>query len=329
MGTNKNAGAVIFGFDFQIDAAICLFIRNIELIEKIKVEGKYEDIEQFLFDGSIIYCQVKSVINATKNDPRVKRQKLRDALDSLSKCELNNKDKLVYCSNQKDPLIANDSRFTIEDIIEFEYNYLDEKSKELINKYFKKNISNISKLSVIKIPYVYSPNKEIKVQYIYNCIKDFLINVDGSFLGYRDITLKWHDFLKDSAYGKVGEFYVEKSDLIWILICVTLEKMVTSVQVPNENLIYKISEKKEYILNSLMNFQIYNILLDIYNSDKSDTKNIDEIFLSNKSKILETIFGSDEIENADIISAKIIFESIIATSNRIEKVKEVCNLANR
>ena len=79
MGTNRNAGAVIFGFDYQIDAAICLFVRNIKLIEKIKVEGKYEDIEQILSDGSIIYCQVKSVIDATKDSKQVKKQKLKTA----------------------------------------------------------------------------------------------------------------------------------------------------------------------------------------------------------------------------------------------------------
>lgn len=327
MGTNRNAGAVIFGFDYQIDAAICLFTRNIKLIEKIKVEGKYEDIEQILSDGSIIYCQVKSVVDATKDDPQVKKQKLRKALISLADCELSSNDKLIYCSNQKDPLISKDSKFTIDDIVEFEYNSLDEESKKLINKYFKKNISNVNNLSVLKIPYNYSANKDIKMEFIYKCVEEFLRNVDGNTLGYKDITLKWHEFLKDSAYDK--EFYINKKDLIWIIICVILEKMVSNVQISNIDLLYQISERRELILNTVMNFQIYNVLVDIYNSNIKYGKSIDEIFEQNKEQILELIFEQDEIDSVDIISANIVFRSIANTSNKILKVKEACNLVNK
>lgn len=327
MSTNRNAGAVIFGFDYQIDAAICLFVRNIKLIAKIKVEGKYEDIEQILSNGSIIFCQVKSVVDATKDDSQTKKQKLRKALISLSDCELNTKDKLIYCSNQKDPLIAKDSKFTINDIVEFEYNSLDEESKKLINKYFKKNISNVNKLSIMKVPYNYSSDKNIKMEFIYNCVKEFLISIDGNALGYKDITLKWHEFLKDSAYDK--EFYINKKDLIWIIICVILEKMISNVQISNNELLYQISERRDLILNSVMNFQIYNVLVDIYNSNIKYDKSIDEIFGQNKEQILELIFEQDKINSVDIISANIVFRSIANTSNKILKVKEACNLVNK
>lgn len=327
MSTNRNAGAVIFGFDYQIDAAICLFVRNIKLIEKIKVEGKYEDIEQILSDGSIIYCQVKSVIDTTKDNPQVKKQKLRKALISLADCKLNSNDKLIYCSNQNDPLISKDSKFTINDIVEFEYNSLDEESKKLINKYFNKNVSNVNKLSIMKVPYNYSADKNIKMEFIYNCVKGLLKSIDGNALGYKDITLKWHEFLKDSAYDK--EFNINKKDLIWIIICVILEKMVANVQITNNDLLYKISERRDLILNTVMNFQIYNVLLDIYNSNIKYDKSIDEIFELNKEQILELIFEQDEIDSVDIISANVVFRSIANTSNKILKVKEACNLVNK
>lgn len=327
MSTNRNAGAVIFGFDYQIDAAICLFVRNIKLIEKIKVEGKYEDIEQILSDGSIIFCQVKSVVDATKDDPKVKKQKLRKALISLSDCELNTNDKLIYCSNQKDPLISKDSKFTVNDIVEFEYNSLDEESKKLINKYFKNNVSNANKLSIMKVPYNYSSDKNIKMEFIYNCVKELLISIDGNSLGYKDITLKWHEFLKDSAYDK--EFYINKKDLIWIIICVILEKMISNVQISNNELLYQISERRDLILNTVMNFQIYNVLVDIYNSNIKYDKTIDEIFEQNKEQILELIFEKDEIDSVDIISANIVFRSIANTNDKILKVKEACNLVNK
>ena len=47
---NRNASASAFGWDFQVNAAILLMLENIEKAEKIRVEGKDEDIEITLND---------------------------------------------------------------------------------------------------------------------------------------------------------------------------------------------------------------------------------------------------------------------------------------
>ena len=105
--------------------------------------------------------------------------------------------------------------------------------------------------------------------------------------------------------------------------------MISNVQISNNELLYQISERRDLILNSVMNFQIYNVLVDIYNSNIKYDKSIDEIFEQNKEQILELIFEQDEIDSVDIISANIVFRSIANTSNKISKVKEACNLVNK
>lgn len=42
---NRRADPVMFGFDFQINAAIVLMLKNIKSLETIRIEGNYEDIE--------------------------------------------------------------------------------------------------------------------------------------------------------------------------------------------------------------------------------------------------------------------------------------------
>lgn len=37
---NRNASAVIFGFDFQVNAAIVLMLENIKDMKSIRLEGK-------------------------------------------------------------------------------------------------------------------------------------------------------------------------------------------------------------------------------------------------------------------------------------------------
>lgn len=43
MGTNRRANAVLFGFDFQVNAAIVLMIENITDLNEIRLESNNED----------------------------------------------------------------------------------------------------------------------------------------------------------------------------------------------------------------------------------------------------------------------------------------------
>ena len=45
MAKSRRANAVVFGFDFQVNAAIVLMIENIEDLKSLRLEGNYEDIE--------------------------------------------------------------------------------------------------------------------------------------------------------------------------------------------------------------------------------------------------------------------------------------------
>lgn len=73
-----NASDSIFGWDFQINAAIVLILEDIENVQKIRVEGRTEDIEITLNDGSFIFSQAKALADpsSTKNV----KKKLSDGL---------------------------------------------------------------------------------------------------------------------------------------------------------------------------------------------------------------------------------------------------------
>ena len=62
---NRSAHAVMNGFNFEINAAIVLMLQNIENLESVRTEGKFEDIELKLEDGHYIYAQAKAVQNAS------------------------------------------------------------------------------------------------------------------------------------------------------------------------------------------------------------------------------------------------------------------------
>ena len=59
MAKNRRADAVVFGFDFQVNAAIVLMLENITELKSLRLEGNYEDIELELNDNHYILAQAK------------------------------------------------------------------------------------------------------------------------------------------------------------------------------------------------------------------------------------------------------------------------------
>jgi pectate lyase len=106
--SSSNASATLFGWDFQINAAIVLMLENIEIAEQVRVEGSTEDIEIKLNNGKILYSQAKSVVKCT--DYSNVKEKLKKALTTLSVASKDpNCDRLIYVTNSPNPFGDKDS----------------------------------------------------------------------------------------------------------------------------------------------------------------------------------------------------------------------------
>lgn len=80
---NRRASSVIFGFDFQINAAIVLAFENIKNLESIKIESNYEDIDISLIDNSHILAQAKSITDPINDFSNIRKNVIK-SLQSLS-----------------------------------------------------------------------------------------------------------------------------------------------------------------------------------------------------------------------------------------------------
>lgn len=103
MAKSRRADAVVFGFDFQVNAAIVLFLENVKQVEKMRLEGDYEDIEIQLDSGEMVLAQAKAVEKAS-SDFRNVRKNLKKALTSLSEAnEKANARDLIVITNSPNP----------------------------------------------------------------------------------------------------------------------------------------------------------------------------------------------------------------------------------
>lgn len=80
---DRRAHSVLFGFDFQVNAAIVLMLENIKELNSLRLEGNEEDIELTLEGNRKILVQAKSVENASSDFSNV-RANLKKALMTLS-----------------------------------------------------------------------------------------------------------------------------------------------------------------------------------------------------------------------------------------------------
>lgn len=92
----NDATSSSFGWNFQSNAGIFLFLKYMKEAESIKIESKLQDIEIKLTSGSKILAQAKSSQDYTIATD--KKEKFKDAIISLAKFS-NQGDKLIYISN--------------------------------------------------------------------------------------------------------------------------------------------------------------------------------------------------------------------------------------
>lgn len=79
MARNRRANAVVFGFDFQVNAAIVIMLENIENLQSLRLEGNFEDIEIELNNHQYILAQAKAVEKSSSDFQNV-RKNLKKAL---------------------------------------------------------------------------------------------------------------------------------------------------------------------------------------------------------------------------------------------------------
>lgn len=106
---STQAVATTFGWFFQVIAAITLSLEYRTKLEKVKVEGKTEDIELYLRDGKLpVYVQAKSTSKKPEDVPRGDvKQHCCNAMNTLvntSNAVKGKYSRLIYISNFLNPL---------------------------------------------------------------------------------------------------------------------------------------------------------------------------------------------------------------------------------
>lgn len=216
MAKSRRANAVVFGFDFQVNAAIVLMIENIEDLKSLRLEGNYEDIEIELENNQYILAQAKAV-ERSSSDFRNVRKNLEKSLISLS--EGNQKvdaQRLILITNSPNPLNEEASRSIFWGDAHREFLSLPESSQELIRRYLD-NINqplDTDKFMIQILPFE-TDNDIERYKVVKRVVDDFIgdLNLNIPGLGKKLLSI-WHEEVFENGTNKDAAIQLKKKDLI-------------------------------------------------------------------------------------------------------------------
>ena len=295
---STQASATIFGFQFQINAAIYLMLKHFSDFDQIKVEGSQEDIELFLHDNKKIYVQAKSKEFPTK-DNKGHSEKLKDALRTLSNVDDRGNYNLMYISNlEENPLNSGTKEF--DGISFLKYDELKEESRKKIDNQISNENYNIdtSRLIIAKIPF-YGDDWEQRHKEISKKMSEFVSNVSPNLSSFanRIITI-WEEEFLHNASVKSPKITINKENVVWGLVVCKLQlddvkKFDEKLEIEETDFLEAIDEYEKIIDIKSSTFLDYNKIISLYSqyklkSDKSVS--IYEFIQRNKDEIFNLIF---------------------------------------
>ncbi len=335
MAKNRRANAVIFGFDFQVNAAICLMLENIVELKALRLEGNFEDIELELENNEYILAQAKAVENSSIDFNNV-RKNLNKSLCSLSEgAQKSNAKQLILITNSPNPLNEDSSKNLFLGVAHREYKTLPESSQALINNYLSKVEQPLAtdKFMIQILPFE-TDNELERYKMVRQAIDDFVgdLNLNIPGVGKKLLGVWQNDVFKNGS-KKDASIKLKKSDIIWpIMILATDVERIDDDFVDildlslYEEIIYKYKElidscceRCEFFIKILCDYQSFQ------STKKASEKCID--FVISKWKEYQSEF---KLVNADEETEKgliqIILYSIVRNRIVIDRLKREVSL---
>lgn len=224
MGKDRRANAVLFGFDFQVNAAIVLMIENIKTLRSLRLESNYEDIDIELSSGNHILAQAKAIVNSSTDFSNV-RSNLKKALESLSEGSNKvNTEKLILITNSPNPL-NDESRSIFWGPTRRDFKTLPPSSKEIITEYLAQidQPLDTNQFVIQVVPFETDDDVE-RYKAVAKAIDDFIgdLKLDIPGIG-KQLHRVWCGEVFKNGSKKNANLILSKKSLIWPIIVIATD----------------------------------------------------------------------------------------------------------
>ena len=327
---SRNASFELEGWDFQINAAIFMVLKDVKNIERVRLEGKLQDIELTKNDKTKIYAQAKFVHGY--DDDRNVIKNLRSALISLKESLLADPSciSIIYCTNSPNPLKKDKSFYS--GITNVSYSELPEDHKEVIDDIIKKECQgdfDCSRLRIQIIPF-HGDDLDNRYKVIKEAVNEFLAELGLGESGFSKLLLPiWQNQVFKNGTIPNTSVEIKKSELVWPLIFLVTDQASDAyiAEELDQDVYEDVKAKyRNLVQNSVDQFEFYTKVVGDFNDFKFEGNRREKRhnFIAEKwrdylIKIQGEIFMLDEEQEYVI---KMILYKILVKRSEIDRIKK-------
>ena len=335
MGKDRRADAALFGFDFQVNAAIVLMLENIRELQSLRLESENEDIDIELYTGDHILAQAKSIVNSSTDFSNVRRN-LKKALESLSEGSKKvQTQQLILITNSPNPLNEDASRSIFWGPARRGFSTLPESSQKIITGYLSQidHPLDTDQFVIQVVPFETDDDAE-RYKAVSKAIDDFIgdLKLDIPGIG-KQLHRVWCGEVFKNGSKKNANIKLSKKNLIWpiIVIATNVDRIdrdfverFDSVQYDEivrrfKETIDSCCERVEFFTKILFDFNAYK------NSGKASEKTIN--FVEECWSSYSSEFEGDGIDPATAEAlSKVVVYNVVRRRYDIDKIKKGVSL---
>lgn len=329
------AAPSLFGWDFQVNAAIAILIDNIKDVDKVRLEGAKQDIEITLSNKEKIYAQAKAVEKA--GDYSNVKKHLANALNSLNNTALDKDGSIkqfIYITNSENPMgnMQTMSQF-IGPYIRQPYVQLTDKAKEIIENALTKAEKTVcidrNKLFVHVLQFQNGASPADRYTNIKRIVDEFVETIleNRNGIGGKVLDVWQKELLLNGSVSNTC-ITLNKKQFTWIIVVKALENSLQDNSFYDK---FDVSEVQQvqnhfntFICNSVVRFEFVTAVLSDFNDFVPKERNKKTIeFIEEKWSDYTTEFALDKMDlNTQEILVKTILARIIYQSSTINSMKE-------
>lgn len=219
---SRRAHAVLFGFDFQVNAAIVLMLENIRELRSLRMEGNHEDIELTLDNNRKILAQAKAVERSSSDFSHV-RENLKKSLISLSEgAQKTDAQQLILITNSPNPFNDAGSRSIFAGLpTRRAFSTLPPSAQKIIQKYVDDidNPLDLQQFTVQVFPFETDDETE-RYKAVMQVINDFIgsLHANVSYGLGKQLFEVWHDDIFINGTKKDSGIQLDKKSIIWPIL---------------------------------------------------------------------------------------------------------------
>ena len=334
---NRRANAVLFGFDFQRNAAIVLMLENIKELRSVRLEGNEEDIELTLENGRKILAQAKAVEKSSSDFSHV-RENLKKALVSLSEgAQKTYAQQLIFITNSPNPFNDADSKSVFCGLpTRRSFSDLPPSAQEIVQKYLE-DISKPLDLQIFTVqvfPFETDDDTE-RYKAVTQAVNDFIgsLNVNVSHGLGKWLLQVWHDDILINGTKKNASIRLDKKDIVWPILVYE-----TAIDRCDENFLNQfdigVYDEVVRLYSSTIDtccerIEFFTKILYDYTQFPSTKKHMDKCqeFIDHSWENYKLEFSSGGIDEETLEAlTKIVLYNVIRRRITIDKVRQGVNL---